>query len=413
MMNNRVFNKAINLVFVCHRPAVWDALKSIFESCLSDENFNLFIIAIPKKNPLPKLGYSHEIYETEGAEEFFKDFPCKVINGYNYKTKEWFDLKSLNPDYIFFQQPYNCCLPNQYNSEKVSKYSKILYISYAANILGNGILEDCSPIDFFKNISMIFTADKYYDKLIRTYLHTIKANPKVYLTGYPKYDDLEKYKNIDSNNWNLSRKDDVKRIVWTPRWCTNEGNCNFFEYKDKLLDYAEKNLDIDFIFRPHPQLFSELNTTGELPEKEANEYKDRYEKLPNAKIDKQKEYLSTFYSSDFMITDISSVIADYFLTGKPIIYCHKKDYFNEFSRKLSEGFYWVHSWQELKNTIEMLKNGNDPLKEKRQEIIKNEFYIPNEKVGFTIKELIKKDFYTNQNIINKFLRFIWRLYGKN
>jgi len=167
--------------------------------------------------------------------------------------------------------------------------------------------------------------------------------------------------------------------------------CNFFDYKDKLLDYCAAHSEIDFIFRPPPQAFIGLNATGELSEKEAVVYKAEYDKHPNTKIDYSKEYLTTFYSSDCMITDISSIVAEYFLTGKPIIYCHKKDCFNDFSRKLSEGFYWVRNWQELERTLQMLKSGDDPLKEKRQELIKSEFQISKAGAGKAIAALIKKD----------------------
>ena len=383
----------INLVFICHRPSVWGSLDTAFKACNNDDKFNVTIIAIPNKKQLPDLGLVHEIYETEGAENFFKDFPCQVINGYNYKTKEWFNLKKLKPDYVFFQQPYNICRSKIYKSNVVSSYSKILYVHYAANIIGNGVLEETYPKDFIKDVDTIFLQDYEDKKLISNYLEKIKVKTKTFLTGFPRYDELKKYKNIESDNWNFPKTTNVKRIIWTPRWCTNEGNCNFFEYKDFLIEYAEKNKDIDFIFRPHPQAFLEWNATGELPEKNANEYKKRYEECLNAKIDTNKEYLTTFYSSDFMITDISSIVAEYFLTGKPIVYCHKKYCFNDFSRRLSEGFYWVHNKEELKKTIDMLKNDEDPLKEKRQQIIKDNFYINPNGAGYTIKEYIKKDFY--------------------
>ena len=40
----------------------------------------------------------------------------------------------------------------------------------------------------------------------------------------------------------------------------------------------------------------------------------------------------------------------------------------------------------------MLRAGNDPLREKRHELIKSEFYIPREGAGYSIKEAIKNDF---------------------
>ena len=55
--------------------------------------------------------------------------------------------------------------------------------------------------------------------------------------------------------------------------------------------------------------------------------------------------------------------------------------------------YVVTNWDELQKTLEMLRNGNDPMKKKRAEIVEKYFYFPENGAGYTIKELIKKDFY--------------------
>lgn len=389
---SKLFKKKINVVFVCHRPNVWGSLKTIYEECINDDRFNVTIIAVPCKKQLPDLGLSHEVYESEGAEEYFKNFECNVINGYNYFNNKWFNLKKLKPDYVFFQTPYNIIRPKKYRTGVVSKYTKILYVHYAANFIGAGILEESYPLDFIKDIYTIFVQDERDQKLIEDYLKNNNLNIRTLLTGFPRYDELDPLKGIDSKNWNLPRNNNVKRVIWTPRWTTNEGNCNFFEYKDFLIEYANKHSNFDFIFRPHPQAFLEWNATGELPEVEAEKYKKEYSDCNNAKIDSQKEYLTTFYSSDFMITDISSIVAEYFLTGKPIIYCHKKDCFNDFSRKLSEGFYWVRNQKELEERINDLMAGNDPLEEVRKKLIKENFYINPKKAGKQIKEYMLEDF---------------------
>lgn len=396
-MFNKLFSflfktKKINVVFVCHRPNVWGSLKSIYEECIKDDRFNVSIVAIPCKKQLPKLGLSHKVYESEGAEEFYKNFSCNVINGYDYQKGKWFNLKKLKPDYLFFQTPYNVIRPHKYSSEIVSKYTKILYVHYAADFIGAGILEETNPIDYMKDIYTIFLQDKSHEKLVKEYLRSNNLNIKTVLTGFPRYDELDSLKGIDSKNWNLPRNKNVKRVIWTPRWTTNEGNCNFFEYKDFLIEYAKKHSNFDFIFRPHPQAFLEWNATGELPKAEAEKYKKEYSDCNNAKIDNQKEYLTTFYSSDFMITDISSIVAEYFLTGKPIIYCHKKDCFNDFSRKISEGFYWVRNQKELEERINDLMAGNDPLAEVRKKLIKDNFYINPKKAGKQIKDYMLEDF---------------------
>ena len=78
-----------------------------------------------------------------------------------------------------------------------------------------------------------------------------------------------------------------------------------------------------------------------------------------------------FWTSDILITDISSVIYEYFITGKPIIYCFSNidiDFVYE-SKRILEVCYNVYTKNDLLNYIEMLKNGIDPLKNKRIELI--------------------------------------------
>ena len=44
-----------------------------------------------------------------------------VIDAYDEETKEFFDLKKLQPDYIFIPRPYDWYLPLQYQSKELSK----------------------------------------------------------------------------------------------------------------------------------------------------------------------------------------------------------------------------------------------------------------------------------------------------
>ena len=385
----KINHEKINVVFVCHRPSLWGSLKTVYEAMKNDSDFNVKIVTIPMKKQLPKLGFNHEIYESEGAENFWTSED--VISGYNYETKEFFDIKTLNPDYVCFQQPYNVCRPECLKSHVVSKYAKVFYVHYASNFIGSGILEDSNPPDFIRNVSFYFNQNKTDYDLIKIYNQKLNNTfTKQYLTGFPRYDELEKYKNTESEVWNYTKTDKKFRVIWTPRWCTNEGNCSFFDYKDEFLSLCKENGKLDFVFRPHPQAFINWEATGELSKENAEKYKAEYEALENAKIDFSGEYFSTFFSSDCLVTDISSIVSDYFVTGKPIIYCHKKDCFNDFSRKLSSGFYWVKNWDELSKTLSMLEKGEDPLKEKREQLLKEEYAITSETAGHKIKEIIKE-----------------------
>ena len=389
----KVGNK-INIVFVCYRPQVWQSLASVCDECIQDYRFDVTIVVVPEKNQFRTSGRDQNKYISRNAEEFFNGVPCRVINGYNYKWKHFISLKRLKPDYIFFQTPYNVHRCKKYNAKKVSKYARILYVHYAFNAIGAGLFEECYQYDFFKYVYSVFTQSEFDDKLVREYFSKKCIESKTILSGFPRYDFLrhDGNENINCLKWNYKDHTGKFRVIWTPRWTTDEGNCNFFDYKDRLIDFVAKDKDIDFIFRPHPLSFLNWNANKEMTSQDATAYKCKYVSVPNATIDFSSEYFSTFFTSNALITDISSIMIDYFVTGKPIIYCHKKDCFNELTRKIADGFYWVRNWDELKKTIIQLKNGHDPLKEKRMELIKRYIYMPPHGAGYTIKEWIKKDY---------------------
>lgn len=377
----------INVVFVCHRPVVWESLHSVYDALKSDKSFNVSIVAIPNKKELPKLGLNHEVYESEGAEDFWKEYGC--INGYDYEKKEWFDLKELKPDYVFFQQPYNIMRCEAYKSWNVASYAKICYVPYAFDFIGGGILEETSPIDFMEDVSIYFTQNAIDNELISEILKRNECEAKTVISGFPRYDSIYDYQNTKSNSWSFSNDKQFK-VMWTPRWCTNEGNCNFFNYKDKLIDYASKNKDVALLFRPHPQAFLNWIGTGEMSEREVNEYRDRYEKSDNMRIDTKNDYFDTIFESDCLISDTSSFIADYFMTGKPIIYCHSRDTFNRVSKEMSRGFYWVRNWKELETVLDSLKNEDDPLYETRKQILDSLMSISNN-AGVFIRDYLKNE----------------------
>ena len=126
---------------------------------------------------------------------------------------------------------------------------------------------------------------------------------------------------------------------------------------------------------------------------ESNKMIRKYEESPNMTIDKNADYLPLFYSSDCLVTDLSSVVPEYLLTGKPIIYCKNKKTVNNIEGKITEGFYTVHDWNELHSTINQLINGIDPLKKTREKLITEELrYDPNYCSGEKITEIIKTKF---------------------
>lgn len=378
----KLLGEKVRVLFICHRPEVWNSLKIVYEAFLADPAFEVTILAIPNKKQLPQKEFSHEEYESEGAEEFWKGANC--IEGYDYQKDEWIDPRDLYPDYVFLQQPYNITRPAKYKSWILSKYAKLCYVTYVYGVFGEEALAGFHPEDFLTSTSFYFAPDSLHYEYICQRLKTMNNFfTRSYMTGFPRFD-------LSLENGGEKERGGF-RALWTPRWSTCEGNSFFFAYKDLMLSYCDEHPSFSLTFRPHPQSFLEWNATGEMKEEEAAVYKKEYEKRENAQIDTNKDYLASFQETDCFITDLTSLMVEYLLTGKPIIYCHRVDGFSEIGRKLARGYYWVRNWEELVKTLDMLRSGEDPLKEERKAIAREFFYCPSEGAGIKIKEIIKED----------------------
>lgn len=119
----KLLKEKIRVLFICHRPEVWNSLKTVYKAFHDDPAFETLIIAIPNKKQLPEGGLNHEVYESEGAEDYWESYDC--VCGYNYENGQWIDPRDLCPDYVFFQQPYNITRSAKYKSWIVSKYAKL------------------------------------------------------------------------------------------------------------------------------------------------------------------------------------------------------------------------------------------------------------------------------------------------
>ena len=103
-------------------------------------------------------------------------------------------------------------------------------------------------------------------------------------------------------------------------------------------------------------------------------------------LDKEKEYAATFWGADVLLTDISGIIPEYFATGKPMIFCAANMHLTleQTTQKMVDASYVVYTVEELQKCLADLKQGIDPKKAQRQQILDAYFgeenSCPNKKI---------------------------------
>lgn len=365
-IGNRHKNKEIiNILFLVIDPNTWNKLKPLYEEMQTNKYIKLFMICVPSM-PFGNPAATYEYFKGRG----YDCIDARLDKG------KWFDIKSLEPDYIFYSEPYNGYLPKPYRTNITSTFAKLCIATYGMTISEEFL--KIRPRDFYRDIYLCYTNN--YDEQKYNIAQFKKTHKKGYqktkYLGFVAFSDFINNKNNISLSWEFSKND--FRAIWTPRWTIDEqiGGSNFFRYKDLLIRFAEMNSNIDLLIRPHPMALNNFIQTGQMTQEEVDQFKEKCKNLNNLNLDVQKTYTSTFWQSSVLISDVSSIIVEYFITGKPIIFCQTKNFqthFLPFFKRILDGCYIVKDWEELVNVLQKIISGNDELISLRNEI-KNELF---------------------------------------
>lgn len=372
--NNKIKERKIRIAFIVQELAVFNKSQILIDMLSTHKKFDVLLLCIPSNIENGKL--VNNAYDINDTYEY-----CKLLGYTNLVNTliggKWINIEKLEFDYIFYNRPYDKFYPNIYKSDNVSKFTKICMLPYAFALVENTI-EITTNNKFFRNVYFYF-AESIETQLLninRFWLtHKIGVSKSVYL-GMPSFEQFFKRDySKKTNAWNFSKN--KFRAIWTPRWTTDLkiGGSNFFEYCECFLKYAVKNPNIDFLLRPHPLMFKNFIAKQLMTIEDVAILENKIYNLKNFEIDREKEYNTTFYESDVLITDISSIIPEYLIVGKPVILC--KNNLNvelvTAGKKMLEACYCVNTFEQIIDVLEKLEKKEDPLKDKRERVIKELF----------------------------------------
>lgn len=198
------------------------------------------------------------------------------------------------------------------------------------------------------------------------------GNSHVEFSGQPKMDPLVIDKKIDDRTiWKgVEDNSQVVKIIYSPHWWFSDGYATFMDNGISVLEYAESHTDsTSWIYKPHPHLEVEVVSRGYMSTEEYQDYVRRWENLPNAKVYLAGEYTDIFKTSDCIINDSISFIAEYMYTHKPmLLFQNENAGFNLFGEQTVKNVYTCRGddMDSVENFIENVRNGNDDMKESRE-----------------------------------------------
>lgn len=361
------------LAFVVSLPEVWNSLQSVCDAAIS-HGFDVLILCVPR---------GMEKTETGSEYDFLKSKYQDICVYSHSKDGKWYDLKAWRPDYVFYCRPYNSEYPAVYKSFNVCVYSNVCYIPYGYIMSKAHIFESIFTWQFLLSTHYVFTQSDNQKKSCedRFMWQARRGTIRFVNKGCPRF-DLVTSKNDSEENRTV--------IAWFPRWefVEREGQktSHFLDYIKKWIVYAEKHKNILVVIRPHPLMFETMKKERILTETEIENLINEIESVSNVQFDNEKDYLPIITEADILVSDLTSLMIEYYMTGKPIVYCDTCDNFNEDAIAISESIYKVDGWDELETTVERLINSEDEMLCERKRVIK--MLTPNN-IGSIGKEIVE------------------------
>ncbi len=368
----RMYPGPIKVGFLCQYVPAWSKMDKVYRAMQLDPRFDPVLICLPDRINANRLTDPDSLANETYAYFQANGYP-EAVNALVGK-EAWLDIASMGFSYLFYQRPYNTYLPEPYTVSRTSRHSKVCLLMYAIEMLQE-ITDITLARDFMAYVSYYFAENtSVADVNIRRNRRGHQLGlQKTLCLGLPVLETLLEKQGEDSPAWDFSKNS--FRVIWTPRWTTelSAGGSNFFTYYESLTQYAQEHPDMDFLYRPHPLTFAHFLETGEMTRQQVDAFRETIENAPNISLDTLQRYDTTFWQSSVLISDYSSMVPEYFLMGKPLIFCISNMVLtlSDFGKKILEGCYVVEQEAELFATLDMLKRGEDPLKEKRLQLIRN------------------------------------------
>lgn len=306
------------------------------------------------------------------------------IKGYDEETGTYLDVrKEINPDIIFYTKFWKPHFhPNFYIDKFRDKMT--LLIDYGYNITGHA---EAMNFELQNSVDIYFYYSPIQKEISSRYMNNKAKN--VVVSGAPKLDPIFSSHYIPKDPWKPQSKR-KKRIIWAPHH-EDKAPVNmyqldaFYDLYEVMFEIADKyKEEVQFAFKPHPLL--KVKLYEKWGETATNRYYEKWDNLKNGQLE-DGEFIDLFLTSDAMILDCLSFIAEYTATGKPALFTigsKSRVLLNELGKELYE--YLYHAQDTLKRDIchfieDVVIAGNDVKKEGRIEFINENLRSPNHKTA--------------------------------
>lgn len=301
------------IVFLPYKASMWDSLESIWLAANEDENCKAKVIPIPYFERNSDRTFGKMIYEGNQFPEY-----VPIID---YKE---YSLEENHPDIIYIHNPYDnlnyvTSIHPHYYSDRIKQFtSSLVYVPYYIS----GYYSDKKQAKIsvpccIDNVDFIVLQSERQKEALK---RISSDEEKMIVMGSPKIDYVVNHMGNIQIPLELEKKINKRKCV-----LYNVPLTEFLESQDwvekmnNLINYFKEKEDLFFIWRPHPLLSSTMKSMRPFIKKEFDHIIETLGSMENVEIDERSTADISIEASDALISDYSSIICQYTVTGKPVL----------------------------------------------------------------------------------------------
>lgn len=365
--------RPVRVVFMAIDLALW-RYQHVYELMAKDKRFLPFIVLSPC------IGRDTE----KDMEPLRQYFHARNIRFIDYKGTPVDIRRELNPDIIFYTQPYEYLLIDEYDCRHF--YDLLLcYMPYGLWISTGKLSYN---LHFHNQAWRLYYSSTLHLEEARKVADNHGRN--VWVVGYANADDYLT-RHHDSSVWRASADGRLrKRIVWAPHFSvikehlTLPPRSNFLWMAQLMLDIAREYADsIQIAFKPHPSLLTQLYQLEDWGRQRTDAYYAEWQQMENTQLE-TGVFTELFMTSDAIIHDSGSFAAEYHYSLKPAMFVSKDmrpilATQSAFGKQAHDMHYIGSSETDIRWFIdEVVLNGNDPMLPKRRAFYEDFLLPPNQ-----------------------------------
>jgi hypothetical protein len=365
------------VLFLVHLIGIWDSYHALVAAMADSDDFEPIVASIPRQ-----FRGSARLYAEEDVHLGLRKrgVPHLRFAGDGADTLRL--IKAIAPDVIFRQSQWDADIPAELSTERLS-FARTCLVPYETmNIVENvpDARESNTAVDseYHRTAWLVFCAN---DMMLEMATHDgARDGAQFRVVGHPKADHLRSA----APSWPVSPDDSAPgpadtarpgRIVWSAHHTIATGWTDFGAFPlmcDDMLEWAGRSTGTEFVFMPHPALLPFPDSEGSpISRPEFDAWMKAWTALPNTAVLSEADYGPTLAASDLMVTDGLSMLVEYQLFDKPLIFFERAGHrpFNEIGNQIIEGAHTVHTVDEVRELAEGFLSGEpDPLRDRQRAI---------------------------------------------